>query len=123
MHFVNEQDLLVAHIGQDGGEVALDLQGRPGSLLKRHCQFVGDDGGESGLAQPGRTVQQHVIQSLAARSRCLDGDGQVLFDLGLSDELCQPLWPQLQLKRGIILDRRRRHDSLLEIGNVFGGSH
>ncbi len=54
--FVNEQDLLVAKIGQDGGEVALDLQSRTGSLLERHRQFVGDDRGQSGFAQPRRTV-------------------------------------------------------------------
>ena len=34
MNLVDEQDLLVAEIGQDGGQVALDLQSRPGGLLK-----------------------------------------------------------------------------------------
>ena len=123
MDFVDEQDLLVAEIGQDGGKVALDLQRWTGSLLEGHGQFVGDDGGESGLAQPRRTVEQNVIQSFAAGARCLDRDRQVFFDLGLSDELCQALRPQLQLKRRVVLNRRRRHQSLLQIGNVFGGSH
>ena len=33
--FVNEQDLLLAQVGEDGGEVAFDLQRRAGGLLKR----------------------------------------------------------------------------------------
>ena len=66
VHLVDEQHLLVAEVGQDGGEVALDLQGRPGSLLEGHRQFVGDDGGQRRLAQPGRTVEQDVVQGLAA---------------------------------------------------------
>ena len=34
MNFVDEQHLLVPQIGQDGGQVALDLQGRAGGLLE-----------------------------------------------------------------------------------------
>ena len=98
VNLVDEKHLLVAEIGQDGSEVALDLQSRPGSLLKGHSQFVGDDGGESGLAQPGRTVEQNMIQRFAAGSSRLDGDCQVFFDLGLTDEFRQALRPQLQLK-------------------------
>ena len=66
VNFVDEEDLFVADIGQDGGKVTLDLQGRPGSLLKGHSQFVGDDGGKRSLAQPRRTVKQNVVQRLAA---------------------------------------------------------
>ena len=123
MHLVDEKHLLVAEVGQDRREVALDLQGRPGSLLEGYGQFVGDDGGERGLAEPRRPVEQDVIQGFAARTCGLDGNRQVLFDLGLPDKFCQPLGPQLQLKRRIVLDRSCRNDSLLKIGNIFGGSH
>ncbi len=49
--FVDEQHLFIAQVGQNGRQVALDLQCRPGSLLERHSEFVGDDGGQRGLAQ------------------------------------------------------------------------
>ena len=109
VHFVDEQDLLVANVGQDGRQVALDLQRRPRGLLKRHAQFVGDDGRQRRLAQPGRPIEQHMIQRLSARLRRLDRHRQILFDLGLPDEFHQPLRAQLQLKGGIVLDRRRRN--------------
>src|SRR5579875_96788 len=48
-------------IGQDRGQVALDLQRRPRSLLKAHIQLIGNDGGQGRLAQPRRPKQQHVI--------------------------------------------------------------
>ena len=34
VHFVDEQHLLVANVGEDGGQVALDLQRWPGGLLE-----------------------------------------------------------------------------------------
>ena len=34
MNFIDEQNLFLAHIGQDCGQIALDLQRRPGRLLK-----------------------------------------------------------------------------------------
>ena len=117
--FVDEQHLLVAKIGQDGGEVALDLQRRPGSLLERHRQFVGDDGGQRGLAQARRAVEQNVIERFAARLRGLDGDRQIFFYLGLSDELRQALRAQLQLERRIVLDRRGRNQRALSDQECF----
>ena len=98
VYLIDEQNLLVAQVGQDGGEVALDLQGRPGSLLEGDGQFVGDDGGERSLAQPGRTVEQNMVQSLAAGFGRFNRDRQVFFDLGLTDEFREALRPQLQLK-------------------------
>jgi len=98
VHLVNKKHLFVADIGQDGGKVALDLQGWPGSLLKGDSQLVGNDGGERGLAQPGRTVEQNVVQSFAAGFCRFNRDRQVFFDLGLSDEFREALRPQAQFK-------------------------
>ena len=107
MDFVDEQHLLVAQVGEDRGQVALDLQRRPGGLLEGSAQFVGDDVGQRGLAQPRRSVEQHVVERLAARLGGLDGDLEVVFDLVLADELAQPLRPQLELKRRVVVQRRR----------------
>jgi len=64
-----------------------------------------------------------MIERLAAGARRLDGDGQVFFDLGLSDEFGQALRAQFQFERRIVFDRRGRNQPLLQIRNVFGGSH
>ena len=96
--FVDEQHLPLAQVGEDGRQVALDLQRRPRGLLEGHAQLVGDDVGQRRLAQPRRPVEQHVVERLAARLGGLDGDLEVVLDLLLPDELAQPLRTQLQLE-------------------------
>ena len=75
------------------------------------------------LPKPGRSVEQDVIERLAARLRRLDGNVEILFDLGLADEFLQTLRPKLELKRGIVLNRRSRDQAVFESGIVFGGGH
>src|SRR5947209_11221359 len=41
VHFVEEEDLLGADVGEDGGEVALDLQSGAGGLLVFDAHLVG----------------------------------------------------------------------------------
>ena len=48
---VQKEDLTFAQVGQDGGQVALDLQRRAGGLLEADVQLVGDDGRQRRLAQ------------------------------------------------------------------------
>ena len=56
----------VAQVGEDRGQVALDLQRWPAGLLKGTLQFVGDDVGQRRFAQPGRAVEQNMVERLAA---------------------------------------------------------
>ena len=42
---VEEEDLALADVGEDGGKVALDLEGGAGGLLESYIQFVRNDGG------------------------------------------------------------------------------
>src|SRR5208282_5072751 len=104
MHFINEKHLPVAEIGEDRGQVALDLQRGAGGLLKSRAKFVGDDVCQRSLAEPGRSVEQDVIKRLAARLRRLDGNVEILFDLGLTNEFLQALRAELEFERRIILD-------------------
>jgi hypothetical protein len=53
VNLVEEEHLALAQVGEDGGQVALDLQGRAGGLLEADVELVGDDGGQRGLAQAG----------------------------------------------------------------------
>ena len=122
VHFVDEQHLPLAQVGEDGRQVALDLQRRPRGLLEGHAELVGDDVGQRRLAQPRRPVEQHVVERLAARLGGLDGDLEVVLDLLLPDELAQPLRTQLQLERRIVIHRHRRDDAFA-IRVVFGRRH
>ncbi len=77
----------------------------PDVCWKCHPQFVGDDGGQRGFAQPGRPVEQHVVERLAAGFGGFDGYGQVFFDLGLPNKFAQTLRPELQFKRRVVFNR------------------
>jgi len=67
-----------------------------------------------------------VIHGLAARPRRLNRHRQILFDFSLSDELAQPLRAQLQLKRRIVLYRRRGDEAVravIQVRIVLRSSH
>jgi len=64
-----------------------------------------------------------VIHRLATRSGSLNCDRQILLNLGLSNELRQTLRTQLEFKRRIVFDWRRRHQAFFEIRNVLQGNH
>jgi hypothetical protein len=104
MDLVDEQDLAVAQIREDGGEVSFDLERRTGGLLEGDGKFVGDDVGEGSFAQAGRAVQEDVVESFSAGTSGLDGDVKVLFHLGLADEFDEPLRAEFELERGIVFE-------------------
>ena len=89
MDLVEEEDLAFAEIGEDGGEVALDLEGGAGGLLEADVELVGDDGGESGFAEAGGTGEEDVVEGFAAGFGGFEGDGELLFGFGLADEFLE----------------------------------
>ena len=82
----------------------MNLQGWPRRLLEANAQLVGDDGSEGGLAQPRRSEEEDVVESFAARPCGFEGDGELLFGFGLTDELGEPGGAELQLKGGVVVD-------------------
>ncbi len=99
MDFVDEQHIVAFEVGEDRGQVLRLLQHRARGLAQVHPEFVGDDVGERGLAQAGRTEQQHVVHRLAAHLGRADEDGQLLARLRLAHVLGQALGPQRALDR------------------------
>jgi len=95
-------------IGQDGGEVALDLRGGAGGLLEAHVEFIGNDGGKSGFAQAWRPEEKNVIERLARAICGFKRDGKLPFGLGLADELTQPAGAQFEFKAPALRRRGRR---------------
>ena len=126
MNLIDEQDLLILHVGDDCRQIALDLQQGRRGRLKMRAQFVGDNVGQRSLSQPRRPIQQYMVHGLAARPRRLNRHRQILFDLGLPDKLIEPLRPQLQLKRGIIFHWSGRNQpvrAVIQIGIVLSSGH
>ena len=66
MDLVDEEDVALVDVGQDGGQVAGSLDGRPAGRVDGDTELTCDDVGERGLAQARRTVQQDVVGSLSA---------------------------------------------------------
>ncbi len=83
VNLVEEEHLALAQVGEDGGEVALDDERRTRGLLEADVEFVGDDGGQRGLAQARRAEKKHVIQRLAARAGGFKSDGELFLCLAI----------------------------------------
>ena len=75
MDLVEEENLALAQVGEDGCQITLDLQGGAGRLLEADVELVGDDGGQRGLAQAGRAEEEDVVEGFAAGFGGLERDG------------------------------------------------
>src|SRR6266478_362151 len=93
VNFIHEKNFLAFERGQYRGQVAFALQQRSRTSLDRHVQFVGDNLRQRRFSQPGRPVQQHVVQRFAAAPCRIDGNLDILFDAFLADVLLQPFRP------------------------------
>ena len=103
---VEEEDLLVAQVGEDGGQVALDLQRGAGGLLEADAELVGDDGREGGFAQAGRAEEQDVVERFVAGFGGFEGDGELLLGFLLADEFAEARGAELQLEGLVVIDAR-----------------
>ena len=112
MNFIQKQHLVFLEIGQDGRQVALNLDRGPGGLLEADAQLIRNDVGQRCLAQSWRTGKQNVIERLAAIARRLQRNRQLLLGLALPDELIQPLRAQLQVQCEVILDGLSGNDAV-----------
>ena len=88
---VDEQHVVRLQVGEQRGQVAGLLDHRAGGLAQVDAQLVGDDVAERGLAQAGRTEDQHVVERLAALLGRLDVDLHLLAHRRLAEVLVQPL--------------------------------
>ena len=100
-------------VRDDADQVARLLDRRPGGRAHRHAHLVADHVRERRLAEAGRTVQQHVIERLAALPRGGDRDVQVLADAVLPDVLVEPARPQPGLVLRVLVDARRGDEAVV----------
>ena len=103
---VDEEDVALVEVGEDGGEVAGPLDGRARRDVDAHAHLGGDDAGQRRLAQAGRPGEQQVVGGLAPPPGGLEDDREVLLQLGLADELGQAAGPQADLVGDLVLGGR-----------------
>jgi hypothetical protein len=94
VNLVDEQHFVRLQIGEHPGQVARLLDDRPGGRLDGHAHLGADHVGQRGLAEPGRSVEQHVIEGLAPASRRRNRYLQVVADAVLPDVLGERPRPQ-----------------------------
>jgi hypothetical protein len=116
---VEEENLAVAEVGENGGEVALDLEGGAGGLLEGDVEFVGDDGGEGGFAEAWGAEEEDVVEGFAAGFGSFKSDGELLFGFGLADEFLEAAGAELEFE-GVFLGGAGCVDEALW---VFAGGH
>jgi len=119
---VDEEHVALVDVGEDRGEVPCPLDGRAAGGVDAHAELTRDDVCERGLAQPGRPVQQHVVGGLAARSRRLQQDREVLLDRDLADVLVEQPGTEAGLCRRLVQrewQRRDRPSALIHRARVY----
>ncbi len=110
MDLVDEQDVVRLQVGQDRGQVAGARDDRTRGGTKADPHLARHDLRQRRLAEPRGTVQEHVIERLAAAARGINEDPQVLAQRALADELVEASRPERQLG-GIALVEFGGHDA------------
>ena len=87
LNLIDENDLIPFDVTQDTEEIRGILERRAGRLFDRYPKFVGHDIGERRLAEAGRTVEDNMVEGVAALLRRFDEYTQVPLELRLPHKL------------------------------------
>ncbi len=109
MNLVDEEHVVLAEARQDRREIARAFEHRTGGRANRHAEFLSDDVGERGFAEAGRSVEQHVIERLAALACGGYRYLQVGADTLLADVVVQRAGPEPRLVLDVFIDPRSGH--------------
>ena len=94
MDLIDEQHVALFEIGEQRREIAGLGDDGPGSGAKADAELTRDDLRQCGLAEPGRTNEQHMVERLAPLARGLDENGEIGTRLLLAHKFGQQLRPQ-----------------------------
>ena len=99
VNFVDEQDVPLFEVGQQGREIAGLGNHRAGRRAEADAHLLGHDLRERRLAETGRAGEQHVIEGVAAALGSLNEDPQVGPRALLPDELVERLRADRRFER------------------------
>ena len=94
MNLVDEQHIAVLELRENRRQITCSFEGRTRRHLEIGAHLGGDDVGERGFAEAGRTGEEQMVGGFTTTSRSAEHDPQMPFQLGLADELRQRLGPQ-----------------------------
>ncbi len=101
MHLVDEEDVAVVEVREDGGEIAGPFERGTAGGVQPRAHLVGDDPGQARLAEAGRTGEQDVVDGLPALLGRGEHDLEVLAQTGLADEFAEMARPECRLLRDL----------------------
>ena len=99
MDLIDEQDVALVEVGQDGGQVTRPLQRRPAGDPEPHLHLGRHDPGQGCFSEARRAGEEKVVGGLAPLAGGAEDDLEVLPQRRLADELGQAAGPQ----RGLLL--------------------
>ena len=89
MNLINEEHLTRLQIRDDGSQITGAFDHGASGDTQRSSHLARDHMGQRGLAQPRGTVEEHMVEGLAAFTRRLYEHPQVVAEPTLADELAQ----------------------------------
>ena len=115
MDLVDEEDVPLLEVGQQGGQVPGPHQHGAGGDPEPRAHLGGDDAGQGCLAQSGRPGKEQVVGGLLPLEGGLDHDPEVLGELSLAHELRECAGPQA----GVVGLLGGRGDRRQKLGEPF----
>ena len=97
MDLVDEKDIAVLEVGEEGGQVTGPGQHGARGDAQPGAHFRGHDPGQGGLAQPRGPGEEEMVHRLVSLARRLEHDAQMLDELRLPEELGERARPETGL--------------------------
>src|SRR5689334_10301560 len=111
MNFIEKKDLADFDGGENGSQVTLALQQRARAGFDSDAQLAGDNLRERSFPEAGRTVEQDMIERIAAAARRLDGDQDVFLNATLTDEIDHALGAHTCVEPRVLVEGATGNDA------------
>src|SRR5260370_8861002 len=118
MNLVDKQLVVLRGIIYDCGEVGGTLDSRSRGHVNIHPEFARDDMRERGLAESGRSREQHMVEHFGATARSFYRHPENLLGALLAYELGERTRTQREIELAIFFDADPRRHASFEFGRT-----
>ena len=102
MDLVDEEDVALLEVGEEGGEVAGPRDHRTRGGAEIDAELAGNDLRQRRLAEARRPDEEDMVERLVPRARGIDEDLEVRAGLGLADEIGEELRAERRVRRVVV---------------------